>query len=681
MGTFKPRGTFTAIACLVLLWPAILSGKVRMIAPAVAAGGSPPAGTTGKRSLHIPRTKRVNFNWQTNDGAGFRWDVQYYGSIGQGTNYAYSGGLYCQVSGSNITGNGVGWINAAADEIEIGPYGSSNVNCYRRVKIFKDRGLARWLDIFENPGSADVTVPIAIYTCTNYTINRTVTSTGGGVFGQNDWAFVTKTSNAQTPALLHLVCGSRAKIRPTVQIQSNQIYVRYNLTVPAGKTVMLCYFESQGNSFEDHVKRMKTFRVSKMLRDLSPSVRRLIVNWSRTGGFDGVDLDRAENTDTVIETNGDGKFGAITNKSFKIQTIFGELELPAEQVIGMAGEEGGGRIRVAMTSGQIVCGRIATTKLLLRPSVGGMVLQIPLSRIRQWSFRISKQRPEDVPFSGPLAMLRTGDRLAFDGVNLELKFRTRHGTVDLAAGDLMNITMDNAGNAVHRATFLNGSFLGGFLEPEKLDLQLKIGSRLKIPRDMISQMVFATEEKASPLLTRVVLTNEDELLGRLDVETIKVTTDYGPMELRPCNIRALAFSKTHLGRVVMHLWDNSTHRGQLQRKYLTVRIMPGPSLKIHVGQLAGILRPQALPPEKVLKSVQRYVAQLGAESYKDREAAKKALIKLGKGIIPLLQKYMHNGDPQVRQSIEDIIEKLGGSSATPARQPVPMRMMKGMWGG
>ncbi len=684
MEALKLRRGCMWIACLVLLWPAILMGRNgptdwAVTRPGgVAASGTAPAGTTGKRGLHIPRTKRANFTWLVNDGAGFKWDVQYYGTIQQGTNYAYNRGLYCQVSGSTVTGNGIGWINAAGDEIEIGPYARNNVKCYRRVKIFKDRGLARWLDIFENSSSAAVTLPIAIYTRMNYTISRTVTSTGGGAFGQKDWAFVTKTSNAQAPALLHLVCGKRSKLRPTVQIQSNsRFYVRYNLTIPAGKTAVLCYFESQSNSFEDHVKMMKTFRISRALKDLGMSVRKLIVNWASAGGLDGVDLDRTENADAVTETNGDNKFGTVTNKSFEIQTVFGQLKLPASQVIGMVCEKGAGRrVRVAMTNGQIVCGKVGQTKLLFKPSTGTSVLQIPLGRVRQWSFRISKERPEDVPFVGPVAILRTGDRLAFKAEKLKLKFRTRHGVVDLAAGDLMSINMDNTGNAIHRATFPNGSFLGGFLEPDKLQLPLKIGTTLEIPRNMIVQMLFATEEKENNLLTRVILTNEDELLGKLNVALMKIKTGSGMLEVKPENIKTMVFSRSRLGWVVVQLWDSSTYRGQLQRKHLAVQMMPGPTLNVYIGQLAGIIRPQALPPSKVLTSVEKYVAQLGAESYKDREAAKKALIKLGKGIIPLLKKYVRNGDPQVRQGIEDIIEQLGGTAAAPVMQPIPMP-----WGG
>ena len=60
-----------------------------------------PAGGAGvsneKAGLHIPRGRRVNFNTYLNDGAGFRWDIQYHLNIGQGMNHAYSGGLYCQI--------------------------------------------------------------------------------------------------------------------------------------------------------------------------------------------------------------------------------------------------------------------------------------------------------------------------------------------------------------------------------------------------------------------------------------------------------------------------------------------------------------------------------------------------------------------------------------------------------
>ena len=147
-----------ATAAVLMAMSLAASGRLPMLPPppVAAAQVAKPAGPTG---LHIPQTKRANFTYQVNDGASFKWDIQYYGSIGRGTKYAYSGGLYCQINGSNVSGNGVGWINKAGDEIEIGPCAKNGLRIYRRVKIYKDRGLARWLDIFENPTSAAINVP------------------------------------------------------------------------------------------------------------------------------------------------------------------------------------------------------------------------------------------------------------------------------------------------------------------------------------------------------------------------------------------------------------------------------------------------------------------------------------------------------------------------------------------
>jgi hypothetical protein len=61
--------------------------------------------------------------------------------------------------------------------------------------------------------------------------------------------------------------------------------------------------------------------------------------------------------------------------------------------------------------------------------------------------------------------------------------------------------------------------------------------------------------------------------------------------------------------------------------------------------------------------IEKLIAQLGAESYEDRQAASKKLRELGKSISPLLRKHLTNSDPEVRQRIEDILEQLGGAAA------------------
>jgi len=651
--------------CVIAVLPA--AGELRL-----RAGGPPwpmpvPPGKVSKSALHIPHNRRVSFDHNMTDGGGFRWNIQHYGSVGQGTNYAYSGGLYCQVGGSNVRSSGYGWANQSGDEIEIGPYSRSNLKICRRIKVYKDRPLARWLDIFENPTGSDITIQVSIYTNTNWPIMPKTSITDG-------WAFITETmvGGRNTPALLHVVADKRSKLRPNIQIQSNQIYVRWNLTIPAKKTVILCYFESQGHSAAAHLKTIKRFKPYLLLKDLPRDVRRMIVNFKASGGIEGLDLDRSEAFDTVLLKGGDPLYGKITNETFGVETFFGRLDIPAAQAVGMA--LGGGPdegIRVLLADGQVVCGRLPEAKIELK-TPDRATLRVPFDRVEQWSYRLSKDRPEDVPFRGPVAILRTGDRLAFEPGKVKLMLRTRHGRLSLNGKDLLSISLDNPAHGVHRVTFRNGSHLGGFLEPEKISLPLKLGSRLDVARDMIVQLVFAVEDEPDATLTHAVLTNGDELFGSLMEDVIELRSEIGAVSPAPSGIKAMSFSPTHLGRARLEMWNGSVYRGQVVREELTFRIVPGPMLKIYVGQIASLVRPQALPPGQMRKQVEKLVARLSAESYKDRQAATDALKKMGRAIVPLLQRYTRSDDPEVRHRIEEIIEHLGGKSSThAASSPFP----------
>jgi len=653
------------------------SVTILVVALVLACGLSkqPARGAEGTRGLHLPRDKPVSFNYVRTDGGGFRWDFQYYGTVTQGTNHAYGGGLYCQVSGSNVQApDRQGYANQNGDEIEIGPFSTSGLNVSRRIKVYEDRPLARWLDIFENPTGQPITVPVQIYTHINYGIGRTKTSSGGESFGEKDWAFITETRGGNNiPSLLHVVCGDRSKFRPQVQMSSNsEIYVRWQLTVPAGGTVILCYFESQSQSVEAHEKLMSKFRIFDLVKDLPPGVRKMIVNFPVGSGFGDIDIDRSETSDTIILTNRDPMYGKIVNKAFVLKTFYGDVTLPAEKVIGMVPiAEDAGAARVLMVDGQMISGRVSEPTISMEMPSGGGTLNVPLQRIKQWSYQISKDRPAEVAFSGPVAILRTGDRLVFDTAAVKFTFLTQHGSVPVAGKDLLEVALDNAPNAVHRAVFLNGSRLGGFLEPEKLDLTLKIGPKMTVRRDLISKIIFSEDDKPAKNLTQIVLSNDDELFGELTDKTLVVATEFGSRKVEPRNIRAMTFSPAQIGAACMQLWDGSVHRGILQQEQLSFTIQPGPELKLYIGQIKGITRSEALPPEEVTARLERLVAQLGAESHKDREAATEALIKRGADIVPLLKGHLENQDPEIRQRIEEIIERLEGKGKQPVRPQMP----------
>ena len=71
----------------------------------------------------------------------------------------------------------------------------------------------------------------------------------------------------------------------------------------------------------------------------------------------------------------------------------------------------------------------------------------------------------------------------------------------------------------------------------------------------------------------------------------------------------------------------------------------------------------------VYAKAEKLIAQHASESYKDREAATKELLKMGKGTIPLLKKHLTSPDPEVRQRIEDILRQTDPKKAEPVPPP------------
>lgn len=620
--------------------------------------------------LHIPPTNRVNFNYQMNDGGGFNWDIQYYGTVGCGTNNAYSQGMYLMLNGNQIGSNGYGYLNAGGDELEIGPTQWNNVKISRRIKVYKDQPLARWIEIFENPTGQETRLNVQIMSNLCYQLTETKTSAGGAAFGDKDWGFITlNNGGGNVPALLHLVCDKKAKTRPAVQIQGNQIFYRYTLTVPAGKTVLLVHWQSQNTNSDTLAAQMKQFNSRKLLGDLSSAMRKLILNISQIEAIGGIELERGEAADMVKLKTGDPVFGTVTNESFALQTFCGPLTLPAAQVLGMAAAPGDDEgLRFVLADGQIISGQAPQGKLNVTLSTGGK-LQVPLAHISQWSFRISPQRPEKDTFANPYLVLRSGDRLSFDPAAIAMKFRTRHGLVDVISKDLLEIRLENPGNGVHRAVYLNGSTLAGFIEPESIALTLSLGPKATISRDMIHSIRFAPEDKPDATLAHVWLSNGDELLGTIAEPKLSVQTEYGTVEFKPETVRMMAVEKNHQQQAVVQLWDGTILRGKFEPAEMTVQICPGPTLKIYTDQIAKIVQSQALPPAEVNDKVQKLIARLGAESFKDRQEATEALVKMGPVVIPILQKHANSGDPEVRQRIEQIIERLGGKTDGSAPPP------------
>jgi hypothetical protein len=655
---------------------------------AVASHAAEPL-SDGPPGLHLPQTQRINFRYVLQDGGGFQWDLQHFGTVGQGTSFAYGGGLYCRVNNGNVSSNGRGWLNESRDEVEIGPWERGELRVWRRIRVYRDQPLARWLDIFENRSDREVTIPVTIYTCTNRQIGQIFSSSGKAELGPKDWAFVTRTEGGDSPLLLHMLCSPGSRVRPVVEIRANQIHVRWSLTIPAGARVVLCYFESQGRSVDIHTKQMREFRGFQALRDLSPAVRALIVNWPGGGG-ERISLDRSDTADTVIVADDGPKYGRILDESFQVAARFGAITLPAQRVIGMACSPGERQEACfVLTDGQVVSTATPDNALHIELPTGG-ILQIPFERVDQWSFRVSPNRPISPTFQGPYMLLRTGDRLAFEPDSMSLFLRTMHGRLALDPAELYRLDLGDDGLRLHRAIFLHGSRLCGLLEPATWRVRLRLGAELNVDRSAVAALQLTESEQPSVAAARVQLSNGDDLIGRLEGPPLEVATEFGVVTVDPTNIRKIDCQDSLRPLTRIRLWDSTQLTGSVGDTPLVIRVENGTVVKIRPEHLVRLLCSEALPPAEVVSRARRLIAQLGAESYPDRQKATEELEELGRAIAPILRECLSDArDPEVRRRLEDLLEKIAPAeeqeapSANPSQArsvAVPFGVQAGMPG-
>jgi hypothetical protein len=438
---------------------------------------------------------------------------------------------------------------------------------------------------------------------------------------------------------------------------------------------MLCHFESQNRQTKALASLMKKFPFSRLLGDLPASARSRILN-VRSMGFSGfVDLKRSDKSDTVILTNGDPIYGTVENDSFSVTAFPGRIDLPAKRIIGMAASKGGG-FRVAIAGGEVLSGPIdiggaGASALKVRLPAGG-TLTIPLGRIRQWSYRVSKSRPDDDIVAGAYAVSVKGDRLKLSSDPMTVKFRTRYGPVALDSRQLLNVvpvkspkrreaTTRPSENLriTHQAALVNGSVLSGSFAGDEIKLKLRDGRELAAAEGQLAGLYFADDVQPNTLLSSVELTDGDKVFGRLAAGSFHLVTQYGSLELRRMQLRFAEFKPGLPDSGVFKLRNSTVLKGRLADVAVEIEIAPRTNLKLPRRLLSVIDCPMPLPAEAMVARVEQLVAQLGAEASIDRKSAVERLAELGPAISPVLKRYLRFGDPVVRKGIWKVMIKLG----------------------
>ncbi|MDY7009696.1 MAG: hypothetical protein SVV80_02955, partial [Planctomycetota bacterium] len=441
---------------------------------------APPTDTSGNEGIHIPAGRSTSSPWTTTDSLGYRWDILNNGTVSDGTNDAYDGGMQLSVNRTAFPVQPTARLSANGKEIEIG-WRYNNLNISRRIFVNTKSGYCRWIDIFENTTGAEVAVSLRYYSNMGASTNRTQTTSGGTNVTLRDWGIVTSGSaGSNRPAVVHVFATSTAKFKPTFSFSkdNDSLYCDTSIKVPPNKAVALCFFEAQRKSFDQAVGFLKDFDPADELRLVPASLRKIVLNMVDAGltTLGGVELKRDKKSDLLVLRNGNEIRGEITNDEYVLRADFGQVKIPSGAVIGLMGRSrANDRVRLVMTDGQVIAGELKSGPLTVELT-GGTSLKIAPKEILQATFRISPEKPETITAADSLVVFRSGARLAFDGAEADFAFMTQHGVIKPSAGNLRVIEMDTPAGGLHRIVFNNGSMLAGLLMAERIRLKLKLGS-------------------------------------------------------------------------------------------------------------------------------------------------------------------------------------------------------------
>lgn len=235
--------------------PGIKFGRTRVAASLWGEGAGyvetvVTAGQTATADVTFGNAFLTWDNYNLDGADGFRYDVVGDYALSRGGTAdgslagAYSYSYYLRLGLDYLWDYSVVPVEDGGREIVLGPMSHRRLSATRKVFVPVAGRFARTLDIITNPAPYDINVPVTLEVQLDYSSTHVVTSAaqGGGLYAVTDGGGEAKVS------LGHVFGGAGARVTPVVEGLAegrNFFTFRYDVTVPAGKTVILMHFSAQ----------------------------------------------------------------------------------------------------------------------------------------------------------------------------------------------------------------------------------------------------------------------------------------------------------------------------------------------------------------------------------------------------------------------------------------------------
>jgi hypothetical protein len=615
----------------------------------------------------------VNLPYQVQDNQGTTWML--YGSgwlQQQGNMPVYSQAAILSINQNQPTMN----VNQARLDAKTGEVIFENMPCMntmvtRRIKLDKDAGVARYIDVIKNTQNAEQTVQLMIQSNTNYGVSS-AQMVPDPKRKDNNLAWVAQTSGNRTVVELFSGKGTKQPFTIAYQQGNSQVMANMSLVLPANKEVAVMHFHTTSPDPVSGVKWVQSIKESQLMKDIPPALRKLIVNFNNGQSFIGdYEILRGDVFDVVELRTGDQYRGTVKEPSFKLTTFYGPVELPVDKVIGLINVgEFRPRQLVVTADGEIFGGKLEKDTIAMELS-SGQVTQVPLAQISRLGYRKRSGEPEEWTFDKPLVLMRSGDRMGVQLPTFDIDVATRYGQLKLKPAAVAAVSFANEEHGIHEVFLSDGSKFAGLVTADRFDMKLSTGGKdtpVTFPCSAISRLQLnprtAELDEYTPTLS---LTNEDQLVGVL-AGKLKLETAFDTLNLEAAQIKSLRHAKGSMQDVQVTLWDETTVSGQLSETELTCNLRCGVAMRVPVALVEEYNQPSPQPSDALIKKVKDFVAELNADDWKARDRAETQLVGMGPVVIGTLKQLRGGQNPEAQQRIDSVLKQLG-KQAESAKPP------------
>lgn len=624
----------------------------------------------------IAMGEQIQLPYQAGDNNGNQWMVHYQGQLQQQGNQP----IFSQAGMITVNGRQPQQNNQQANlddktrEVILDFTSQNNAPKHtRRVKFDDQTGIARIVDVFENSTDREVLLNIQFLTNINYGVNASDIIEDPKKKGQLAWAADTGAGRAA----LSVWGGKGAKNLPTIRYNqgNNTVNANISVKVPANGKAVLVHWHGSFDSVEAASNYVLQSREGKLVSDLPLDLRKALVNINPGGAgtIGDRELLRGDQTDIVELRGGDQVRGDLKVESYKLNTAYGSVVLPAAKIACLL-NVGDFRARQLLVTqeGEIFGGELAEQTIPLLLS-SGQTTQIPLSQISRLGYRTGGAELPEWKFDKPMLFLRSGERCAIATPDKPVEFVTRYGALTLQPEQIAIVNLKNAAG-IHEVYLSDGSKLSGILSAPQWPLRLTTASgeqAVPFPLAAITRVqIIALPDEIGAGKATLSLQGGDIIATRLEGQ-LKLVTTFDTIDVNASEIRAIAKPDEGLPDVQITMFDQSTFRGTLQTTSLKAKLVGDLAIDVPIAAIRDYDNPQPFPSAGLVERVKASVVKLNAEDWKEREAAETQLISMGPSVISVLEASVATQPPEVQQRLTGVIARLRKDAPISASRLAP----------